>query len=129
MFWVHASSYTLFEHVYRNFANVLNLPGREDPGVDILQLVCQWLQEETNGSWFLILDDADDANIVSAVIGIGNSLHMRVTAEGIETREQLEFLQQHGCPAGQGFYFSRPVPAAEFATLLQRGLANTAIAA
>ena len=76
-----------------------------------------------------LASDADDANIVSAVIGMGNSLHMRVSAEGIETREQLEFLQQHGCPVGQGFYFSRPVPAAEFATLLQRGLANTAIAA
>jgi diguanylate cyclase (GGDEF)-like protein/PAS domain S-box-containing protein len=76
-----------------------------------------------------LASDADDANIVSAVIGMGNSLHMRVIAEGIETREQLEFLKQHGCPVGQGFYFSRPVPAAEFATLLQSGLVNTAIAA
>jgi EAL domain-containing protein (putative c-di-GMP-specific phosphodiesterase class I) len=73
--------------------------------------------------------DAGDANIVSAVIGMGNSLHMRVIAEGIETREQLEFLQQHGCAVGQGYYFSRPVPAAEFGTLLQRGLTYTAIAA
>jgi predicted signal transduction protein with EAL and GGDEF domain len=76
-----------------------------------------------------LASDADDANIVSAVIGMGNSLHMRVIAEGIETREQLEFLRQHRCPVGQGYYFSRPVPAAEFGTLLERGLAHVAVAA
>jgi diguanylate cyclase (GGDEF)-like protein/PAS domain S-box-containing protein len=73
-----------------------------------------------------LVTDAGDANIVSAVIGMGTSLHMRVIAEGIETREQLEFLQQHGCPVGQGYYFSRPLPAAEFGTLLERGLTNPA---
>jgi diguanylate cyclase len=74
--------------------------------------------------------DAGAANIVSAVIGMGNSLHMRVIAEGIETREQLEFLKQHGCSVGQGFYFSQPVPAVEFGALLERGgAAGTAIAA
>ncbi len=74
--------------------------------------------------------DAGAANIVSAVIGMGNSLHMRVIAEGIETREQLEFLKQHGCPVGQGYYFSQPVPAVEFGALLERGgAAGTAIAA
>lgn len=74
--------------------------------------------------------DPGAANIVSAVIGMGNSLHMRVIAEGIETREQLEFLKQHGCSVGQGFYFSQPVPAVEFGSLLERGgVAATAIAA
>ena len=46
--------------------------------------------------------DEDDAGIVTAVIGMGKSLHMRVVAEGVETREQLEILQEHGCPQGQG---------------------------
>src|SRR5579863_6720169 len=73
--------------------------------------------------------DVGAANIVSAVIGMGDSLHMRVVAEGIETKEQLEFLQKHGCPVGQGFYFSRPVPAVEFGALLERGAAVSAIAA
>ena len=73
--------------------------------------------------------DANDANIVSAVIAMGQSLHMRVIAEGIETREQLEFLRAHGCPVGQGFYFSRPVPALEFGRLLEHGLTYTAVAA
>jgi EAL domain-containing protein (putative c-di-GMP-specific phosphodiesterase class I) len=73
--------------------------------------------------------DADDANIVRAVIGMGNSLHMRVIAEGIETRQQLDFLRAQGCPVGQGFYFSRPVSAADCARLLEDGLRIDAVAA
>jgi diguanylate cyclase (GGDEF)-like protein len=65
-----------------------------------------------------ITTDADDASIVTAVIGMGKNLHMRIVAEGVETREQLEFLQEHGCPQGQGFYFSRPLPAEQFGELL-----------
>ncbi len=66
--------------------------------------------------------DEDDAGIVTAVIGMGKSLHMRVIAEGVETREQLEILQEHGCPQGQGYYFCRPVPAEEFGQLLERDI-------
>jgi diguanylate cyclase (GGDEF)-like protein len=64
------------------------------------------------------IDGDADASIVSAVIAMGKSLKQRVVAEGIETREQLAFLQSHRCAEGQGYYFSRPVPAEEFATLL-----------
>jgi diguanylate cyclase (GGDEF)-like protein len=56
--------------------------------------------------------------IVSAVIAMGTSLHQRVVAEGIETQQQLAFLQSHNCAEGQGYFFSRPVPADEFAALL-----------
>jgi diguanylate cyclase (GGDEF)-like protein/PAS domain S-box-containing protein len=66
--------------------------------------------------------DADDASIVSAVISMGKSLHMRVVAEGVETREQLEFLQSHGCPFGQGYLFSPPVVAWELTKLLGHSL-------
>ena len=66
--------------------------------------------------------DAGDASIVRAVISIGESLHLRVVAEGVETREQLEFLRKHGCPEGQGFYFSQPVIAGEFSQLLERSV-------
>jgi diguanylate cyclase (GGDEF)-like protein/PAS domain S-box-containing protein len=66
--------------------------------------------------------DKDDAGIVTAVIGMGDNLHMRVVAEGVETREQLAMLQEYGCPQGQGYYFSRPVPAAEFGDLLESGV-------
>jgi EAL domain-containing protein (putative c-di-GMP-specific phosphodiesterase class I) len=65
--------------------------------------------------------DEDDAGIVTAVIGMGKSLHMRVVAEGVETREQLSMLQEYGCPQGQGYYFSRPVPAVDFGHLLKHG--------
>jgi diguanylate cyclase (GGDEF)-like protein/PAS domain S-box-containing protein len=64
--------------------------------------------------------DADDASIVSAVIGMGKGLNIRVVAEGVETREQLAFLRKQGCPEGQGYYFSRPMGAGEFSQLLER---------
>jgi diguanylate cyclase (GGDEF)-like protein/PAS domain S-box-containing protein len=65
--------------------------------------------------------DADDMTIVEAVVGLAHSLKLQVTAEGVETAEQLEFLRGLGCDNMQGFLFSRPVPAAEFEDLLKRG--------
>ncbi|HLF12016.1 MAG TPA: EAL domain-containing protein, partial [Gammaproteobacteria bacterium] len=70
--------------------------------------------------------DSDDAGIVSAVIGMGKSLHMKVIAEGVETREQLAFLQEQSCPEGQGYYFSQPVVAEKFTELLGGGAAGIA---
>ncbi|KAB0663912.1 EAL domain-containing protein [Oryzomonas japonica] len=61
--------------------------------------------------------DAGEA-IVRAIIAMGMSLKQRVVAEGIETQHQLAFLQSHNCKEGQGYYWGRPVPAEEFATLL-----------
>lgn len=72
-----------------------------------------------------LTSDADDASIVSAVISMGKSLHMRVVAEGVETREQLAFLQAHRCQEGQGMYFSQPLVAEEFAELLRNSVAAT----
>ena len=66
-----------------------------------------------------IVDSADDAIVVSAVISMGQSLKHRVIAEGVETAEQLAFLQAHGCDEGQGYYFSRPVAAQQFSKLLE----------
>jgi diguanylate cyclase (GGDEF)-like protein/PAS domain S-box-containing protein len=65
-----------------------------------------------------LANDLEDASIVSAVISMAKSLHMRVVAEGVETREQLTFLQQQRCPEGQGYYFCRPVNAVELGELL-----------
>ena len=67
--------------------------------------------------------DTGDASIVSAVISMGKRLHMQVVAEGVETPEQLAFLREQSCPQGQGYYFSRPMVAEEFAKILRRGLA------
>lgn len=65
-----------------------------------------------------IAADTDNVAIVSAVISMGNSLKLRVSAEGVETREQLAFLQAEHCSEGQGFYFSPPVTADAFTALL-----------
>jgi diguanylate cyclase (GGDEF)-like protein len=57
--------------------------------------------------------------LVDAVIKIGNHLHYRVIAEGIETAEQLQFLQEHHCGAGQGTHLATPMCAADFAVFVQ----------
>ena len=69
-----------------------------------------------------ITTNPDDATIVSAVINMGRSLKQRVIAEGVETREQLAFLQNQQCGEGQGYYFSRPVFAQQFEMLLEEGI-------
>ena len=56
---------------------------------------------------------------------MGKNLKQRVIAEGIETQEQLAFLQAHHCLEGQGYLFSRRLAAAQFAHLLQVGLTET----
>ncbi len=53
----------------------------------------------------------DDTTIVTAVISMGRSLKLRVVAEGVETPEELAFLQERQCDEAQGYYFSRPLPA------------------
>jgi diguanylate cyclase (GGDEF)-like protein/PAS domain S-box-containing protein len=63
----------------------------------------------------------NETTIVSAIISMGQSLRLRVIAEGVETPEQLEFLRTHHCDEAQGYYFSRPVPAEKFAQLLREG--------
>jgi EAL domain-containing protein (putative c-di-GMP-specific phosphodiesterase class I) len=58
--------------------------------------------------------NADDAAIVGSTIGLSKMLGLAVIAEGIEDRPTAELLRSMGCDEGQGFYFGRPVPAAEF---------------
>jgi diguanylate cyclase (GGDEF)-like protein len=64
------------------------------------------------------IDGDAGESIVSAIVAMGMSLKQRVVAEGIETSQQLAFLESRRCAEGQGFLFSQPVPAEEFAALL-----------
>jgi EAL domain-containing protein (putative c-di-GMP-specific phosphodiesterase class I) len=68
-----------------------------------------------------------DTSIVTAVISMGRSLKLRVIAEGVETQEELAFLKAHQCDEAQGYYFSRPVPASQFANLLKSGIGETVL--
>ena len=66
-----------------------------------------------------ISTDPDDAAIVTAIIAMAHGLGLEVIAEGVETAEQLAFLKLLGCDKAQGYYFSKPVPAQDFANLLR----------
>ena len=65
-----------------------------------------------------ILDDGDDAAIASLIIRMAHMLNLTVVAEGVETADQAGFLVPLGCDHMQGFYFGRPMPAAEFGRVL-----------
>jgi diguanylate cyclase (GGDEF)-like protein/PAS domain S-box-containing protein len=71
-----------------------------------------------------ICTDSDDAAIVSAMIAMAKSLGLRIIAEGVETREQLDFLRTAGCDAYQGYYFSVPLPPGAFADLVRKQAAQ-----
>jgi diguanylate cyclase (GGDEF)-like protein len=65
-------------------------------------------------------NNADDAAIVRAVIGLGLNLGMEIVAEGIETAEQAEFVRRHGCGVGQGFLYGAAVPALQVQSTLSK---------
>jgi EAL domain-containing protein (putative c-di-GMP-specific phosphodiesterase class I) len=66
--------------------------------------------------------DSSDAALVGAIISLGKSLNLNVIAEGVETAQQLAFLRAHDCEEGQGFHFSKALPADAFARLLVAGV-------
>ena len=66
-----------------------------------------------------IATDADDRAIISAVTAMAHSMNIRVLAEGVETEEQMTFLDATRCDEIQGFLFSRPLPADAFSALMQ----------
>ncbi len=83
--------------------------------VNMLKIDRSFVQDVTSNS--------DSAAVTNAIIALAKSLRLSITAEGIETQEQLDYLHQRGCDEGQGYYFSRPVPAEAIVHLLQEGTA------
>ena len=65
--------------------------------------------------------DRDDCAVVTAIIAMAQGLQMRTVAEGVETAEQVDFLNGKQCLEYQGYHFARPLPASEFATRYARG--------
>ena len=71
------------------------------------------------------VDDFDHPKgekIIKSVIQLAQALNIEVTAEGVETQEQYEFLKTLGCNTIQGFLFARPMPEKDFEELLNAGL-------
>jgi len=66
-----------------------------------------------------IPNDLEDKAITQAIIAMGKHLSLTVVAEGVETQEQMDFLQEHSCDEMQGYYFSKPIMPDRFAELLQ----------
>lgn len=61
----------------------------------------------------------EKAELIKAIISIAQALQLDLVAEGVETREQADYLNRHHCPVGQGYLFGKPMPQTEFASLLQ----------
>jgi len=80
--------------------------------VDVLKIDRTFIRE--------VHTDPQSASMVSAIIALAMNLEMQPLAEGIETNEEWRFLVDRGCPVGQGFYFSRPVPADEITAMHRR---------
>ncbi|MBD9602619.1 diguanylate cyclase/phosphodiesterase [Pseudomonas sp. 478] len=73
-----------------------------------------------------LLDDDDDATIVRAIIQLGKSLGMQVIAEGVETPEQEAYIISEGCHEGQGYLYSKPLPARELSAYLKQAQRSNA---
>jgi EAL domain-containing protein (putative c-di-GMP-specific phosphodiesterase class I) len=98
---------------YSSFSYLRRFP------INVLKLHHSFVQE--------IAPDQGDVPLLSAMINIGKSLKMRVIAEGVETRAQLEFLQHHDCNEGQGYYFSRPVDAEQTGKLIEASIPESVV--
>ncbi|MEH2022421.1 putative bifunctional diguanylate cyclase/phosphodiesterase [Nostoc sp.] len=80
--------------------------------VNILKIDQSFVQDVTS--------NPDSAAVTNAIIALAKSLRLSITAEGVETQEQLDYLKMQGCDEGQGYYFSCPVPADIIAPMLQK---------
>jgi diguanylate cyclase (GGDEF)-like protein/PAS domain S-box-containing protein len=85
---------------YSSLSHVRRLP------IDALKIDRSFIRD--------LATNLDDASVVRAMISMGRSMQLKVVAEGVETREQLECLRRYGCPEWQGYFFSQAVDSGEF---------------
>ncbi|CAI7593360.1 unnamed protein product, partial [Penicillium pancosmium] len=78
VFWVHASNEARFEQSFRDIADQLKLPSRQDPKANIFNLVENWLRDENNGKWICVLDNADNDKFLCS---------LRTSDKGASTKE------------------------------------------
>lgn len=95
---------------YSSLAQIKNFP------IDTLKVDRSFIRD--------LPENTEDSAITKAIIAMGKTLNLRIVAEGVETVEQESFLRANLCDETQGFYFSRPVPADQFAALLQAHIAT-----
>jgi diguanylate cyclase (GGDEF)-like protein/PAS domain S-box-containing protein len=98
---------------YSSFSYLRQFP------IDVLKIDQSFVKQITSNS--------TDSTIVGAIIGMGKGLGHLVLAEGVETREQRDYLIGQACAEGQGYLFSHPLAAAEFASLLRLGTGEFAV--
>lgn len=67
-----------------------------------------------------MLQDQNAEKLTQAIVAMGNALKMTIVAEGVETREQMNWLLAHGCHIGQGYFFSPPVPPEDVQQVIER---------
>jgi tetratricopeptide (TPR) repeat protein len=92
VFWVHASNTARLEQSFREIANQVKARGRKDPQADMFKLVHDWLRGEKNRQWLLVLDNADDAGVLSAEAGDNQELR---ADDGGGNNSNTEALRQH----------------------------------
>ena len=95
---------------YSSFANLRRFP------IDTLKVDRSFIRD--------LPQNSEDKAITQAIIAMGKSLNLTVVAEGVETLEQETFLRDHACDQMQGYYFSKPIAADQFAELLRQHIAS-----
>src|SRR5690348_6747635 len=81
VFWVYAGNKARLETSFDDIAEQAKIRGRKDPQADVFKLVHDWLRDERNGRWLLVLDNADDTAVVETVAakhGTNNTLKQRL---------------------------------------------------
>ncbi|KAG9668392.1 hypothetical protein KCU99_g9881, partial [Aureobasidium melanogenum] len=96
VFWAHASNTARLEQSFREIADQVKVRGHKDPQADVFRLVHDWLRDKKNGQWLLVLDNADDATVLSPPPSNGQTWSEdNITDGGTGGGSSSSALQQH----------------------------------